>query len=381
VSTPCIILAGGGSGGHVFPALALADAFRRGAEVDVVFVGTARGLEATIVPSRGYRLELLDVVPIKGGGLARAALGAIVAARALVRAFDLVRRLKPAAVVSVGGYAAGPVALAAALLGIPVAVVEPNGVAGLANRILGPLAKRAYVAWGPAASSFSPKKTRALGVPLRRGFAPAPYEPSRRPRVFVLGGSQGAAPLNERIPEALGKVARTYPEIEVLHQTGQGRAEAVAEAYLREGVPQAEVVPFLDDVAKELMRADLVVARSGAGTVAEVAAVGRPALFIPFPQAADDHQTANARALTNAGGAVCLPQGEADPPRIAAELASLIGDPARRVRMSRSSRAFGKPDAASDIARDISELLCIPWRAGEGRPEKTNGTSSHTEAL
>jgi UDP-N-acetylglucosamine--N-acetylmuramyl-(pentapeptide) pyrophosphoryl-undecaprenol N-acetylglucosamine transferase len=378
---PTVVIAGGGSGGHVFPALAIADALQRCADVEVVFAGTARGLEASAIPARGYRLELLDVVPMKGGGTMRAAHGALVAARAVVHALGLVRRLRPAVVVSVGGYAAGPVALAAALLGVPVAVVEPNGVAGLANRILGPVAKRAYVAWGPAATSFSPKKTRALGLPLRQDFVPVPYEPSSRPRILVLGGSQGAAPLNERLPAAIGIVDRAHPDVEVLHQTGQGRENAVAEAYRRAAVSRATVVPFLDDVAAELARADLVVARSGAGTVAEVAAMGRPALFIPFPQAADDHQTANARALSDAGGAVWIPQHDADAARIASELGSLLGDPDRRARMSLASRSFGRPDAARDIARDLCELAGIACRSAKRRPKKTNGAAPQTEAV
>jgi UDP-N-acetylglucosamine--N-acetylmuramyl-(pentapeptide) pyrophosphoryl-undecaprenol N-acetylglucosamine transferase len=282
--------------------------------------------------------------------------------------------------VSVGGYAAGPVALAASLRGVPIAVLEPNAVAGLANRILGPLARRAYVAWGKAATSFAPRKTRRMGVPLRRGFGPVPYVPSLRPRVLVLGGSQGAASLNERLPEAARIVARKYPEIEILHQAGGGREGAVALAYRRGGLTSAKVVPFLDDMAGEMARADIVVARSGAGTVAEIAAVGRPALLIPFPHAADDHQTANAKALEDAGGAVCLRQDEADAETIAREISSLLGDSERRVRMSRASRSFGRPDAATEIARDICELAGIAWRADRHGSEKANGRAPHTEA-
>jgi UDP-N-acetylglucosamine--N-acetylmuramyl-(pentapeptide) pyrophosphoryl-undecaprenol N-acetylglucosamine transferase len=376
---PCIVIAGGGSGGHVFPGIALAQAVERGAEVDIVFLGTPRGMETRLIPALGYRLELLDVVPIRGGGPIGALRGTLVAARAVLSAVFLVRRWRPKAVVSVGGYAAGPIALAASLVGVPVVLVEPNAVVGLANRILGPVAERAYVAWGRAATSFSPKKTRHFGMPLRAGFAPVPYFPSTRPRVLVLGGSQGAAPLNERLPEALGIVARTHPDIEILHQAGSGRQDAVAEAYRRAGLPAATVVAFLDDVAAELARADLVVARSGAGTVAEIAAVGRPALLVPLPHAADDHQTANARALEVAGGAVCLSQDQAVASRLAGELSSLLADPERRVRMSRASRAFGRPDAATEVARDLCKLAGIAWRPESRRAEKANGSHIRTE--
>jgi UDP-N-acetylglucosamine--N-acetylmuramyl-(pentapeptide) pyrophosphoryl-undecaprenol N-acetylglucosamine transferase len=361
--SPRILLAGGGTGGHVFPAIAIADALRLAADVEVIFAGTSHGLEAKVVPGHGYRLEFLDVLPIKGGGPVKAARGALVAGRAVVRAMSLVRHLAPRAVVSVGGYAAGPVTLAAGLLGIPVAIVEPNAKAGLANRLLGPIARRAYVSWGEASVRFAPHKTRAFGVPLRPGFRPTLYEPRATKRVLVLGGSQGASALNERLPEALGIVRRAHAELEVLHQAGKDRDLAVRWAYERAGFATATVVPFLEDVAKELVRADVVVARAGAGTIAEIAAVGRPALLVPFPFAADDHQARNAEALERAGGAVCLPQSDADPLRVAGELAALLGDPARRARMSAAARDFGKPDAAADIARDLLDLAGIVRRS------------------
>jgi UDP-N-acetylglucosamine--N-acetylmuramyl-(pentapeptide) pyrophosphoryl-undecaprenol N-acetylglucosamine transferase len=375
MATPQIVIAGGGSGGHVFPGLAIADAVRRGADVRVVFAGTARGLEARIVPERGYRLEVLDILPIKGQRALQATRGVLFAARAVVQALALVHRLAPRVVVSVGGYAAGPIALAAFILRVPVAIVEPNAVVGLANRILAPFASRAYVAFDGAASRFAPERTRRFGVPLRRGFAPNAYEPSEPLRVLVLGGSQGAAVLNERLPEAIGTLLGAYPALQVLHQAGRARDAAVRNAYVRFGVPTAKVVSFLDDVATELARADVVVARSGAGTVAEIAAVGRPALLVPFPFAADDHQAANARALERAGGAICLKQVDADVPRLVYELSSLLGDPARRIAMSRASSTFGKPEAASNIGRDLCELVNIPWSFSPRPSSNVNGSA------
>ncbi len=377
-TTPRIVIAGGGSGGHVFPGLAIAEALQRGAQIEVVFAGTMRGLEARIVPERGYRLEVLDILPIKGRGSVQAARGVLYAARAVVHALSLVRRLAPRAVVSVGGYAAGPVALAACILRVPVAVVEPNGVVGLANRILAPFAARAYIAFDGVASRFAPEKTRRFGVPLRRGFAPKSYEPKNPLRVLVLGGSQGAAVLNERLPEAIGALLRLHPAIEVLHQAGKERDAGVRDAYACAGAHAAKVVAFLDDVATELARADVVVARAGAGSVAEIAAIGRPALLIPFPFAADDHQAANALALEDAGGAICLMQADADVPRLARELSSLLGDPSRRAAMSRASSAFGKPDAATDIARDLCELAKISWSLSPRAPSRINGAPAPT---
>jgi len=197
----------------------------------------------------------------------------------------------------------------------------------------------------------------------------------------VLGGSQGAAALNERLPEAVGIVVRTHPDLQVLHQAGRDRDLSVREAYARAGVADARVVAFLDDVAAEMTRAHVVVARAGAGTVAEVAAVGRPALLIPFPFAADDHQAQNAEALERAGGAICVRQERADALRIAGELSSLLADAPRRLRMSAASRAFGGPDAATDIAEDLCALAGIPWRKDLRDPTRSNGAGPRVEAL
>lgn len=362
---PSFVIAGGGTGGHVFPGLAVADALRRLADVDVTFVGTARGLEARVVPSRGYPLELLTVEPMKGGGVARAVRGAFVASAATARALAIVRRARPRAVLSVGGYAAGPVSLAAAALGVPLAILEPNAKMGLTSALLAPFARRAYVAWPEAARFVRASALRVVGVPLRDGFVPAPYAAHRPLRVLVLGGSQGAKALNDRMPEAMARVARELREIgdgaevDVLHQTGRDRDAAVRAAYAEEGVARATVVPFVDDVAAEIARADVVVARSGAGAVAEISAVGRPAILVPFPFAADDHQAKNAEALASAGGAIAVRQEAADAFRLARELVLLLRDDARRARMAEASRLAGKPNAAHAVAEDLLHLARV----------------------
>jgi UDP-N-acetylglucosamine--N-acetylmuramyl-(pentapeptide) pyrophosphoryl-undecaprenol N-acetylglucosamine transferase len=374
VSRPTVLIAGGGTGGHVFPAVAVAEAMQSIADVDVVFCGTARGIEARVVPARGWRLELLDVEPMKGGGAARAVRGALVAARATAGALRLVRALRPAAVLSVGGYAAGPVTLAAALLGVRVAVLEPNSVVGLANRLLAPFARRAYVAWPEAAARFRPGARRVLGVPLRSGFRPQPYAARGTARVVVLGGSQGAAALNERMPEVAARL-REVAGLDVLHQAGRDRDEAVRAAYAREGVERVTVVPFVDDVARVIADADVVVARSGASTLAEISAIGRAAVLVPFPHAADDHQARNAEALARAGGAVCIRQEAADAVRLSAEIRGLLGSDAARVAMADASRACGKPDAAHDVAADLLALGGIDPRRRAAANGATNGAS------
>lgn len=340
----------------MFPAIAVAEAMQRAADVDVVFCGTDRGVEARVVPARGWKLEKFDVEPLKGGGLGRAAKGSLLAARATGRAFGLVRRARPRAVLSVGGYASGPVSLAAALMGVPLAVLEPNSVAGLANRILAPFARRAYVAWDSAAACFRVDARRLVGVPLREGFAPVPYEPRATPRVLVMGGSQGAAALNERLPAAISLVARTISALEVMHQAGRDRDREVRERYARQGIRFATVVPFIDDVARAIAEADVVVARAGAGTLAELTAVGRASILVPFPRAADDHQAKNAESLAATGAAICLRQDAATPETIAAALTGLLCDTRERRRMADASRALGKPYAARAVAIDLLAL-------------------------
>jgi UDP-N-acetylglucosamine--N-acetylmuramyl-(pentapeptide) pyrophosphoryl-undecaprenol N-acetylglucosamine transferase len=354
----------------VFPAIAVAESMQALADLEVVFCGTARGVEARVVPARGWRLELLDVEPMKGGGPRRAVRGALVAARATVHALGLVRSLRPKAVLSVGGYASGPVSLAAALLGVPVAVMEPNSVVGLANRLLAPFAKRAYVAWDEAGARFRPRARRDFGVPLRAGFGPKAYAATGKLRVLVLGGSQGAAALNERLPEAIARLA-DVPGLEVVHQAGRERDAAVRAAYERENVERVSVVPFIDDVARALADADLVVARAGASCIAELTAVGRAAVLVPFPHAADDHQARNAQALARAGGAVCLRQEAADVTRLATEMGRLLRDDRARTVMADASRACGKPGAARDVAADLLVLAGIAERPHTA----TNGSS------
>ncbi len=325
-----------------------------------MFVGTERGFEGKLVPAAGYELELFDVSPIKGGGIVGAVGGGARAARASLRALGFLRRLAPRAVVSVGGYAAGPVSLAATVLGIPLAIVEPNSVMGLSNRLLAPLARRIYLAFNRAGPRYGHARVRLSGVPLRAGFVPRASQREGASRILVLGGSQGARALNERVPEALGRVARDdrlLRPLEVLHQAGDGKEVAVRDAYHRAGIAGARVVPFVADVAADLAWADVVIARAGAGTIAEIAAVGRPSLLIPFPDAADDHQARNAEAYADEGAAVWLRQVDADPARVASELGRILFDDALRARLTKGAEAAGRPEAARTIAEDLLELM------------------------
>ena len=363
-----VVIAGGGSGGHVFTGIAIANELRRvDPAAEVTFVGTARGLESRLVPASGYALEMLEVEPMVGGGAARVVRGALVAAHATVRARSLVNRLRPDVVLSVGGYAAGPMSLAARTRRIPLVVVEPNATMGLANKLLAPVAARVYVAFPELAAKIG-ARARFVGVPLRSAFVEAGAAASAAarsrfsangslpPRVLVLGGSHGAAPLNDRLPGALARVAGSFPSVEVTHQTGRDRVAKVRERYDQLKVPHVDVVPFIDDVAAALTRADVVVARAGAITVAEVSAIGRAAILVPFAAAAGNHQFENASALARRGACVCIAQEAADDTRIAMEIEGLLRDDAARGAMEVAARAAGRTDAAAAIARDLFAL-------------------------
>jgi UDP-N-acetylglucosamine--N-acetylmuramyl-(pentapeptide) pyrophosphoryl-undecaprenol N-acetylglucosamine transferase len=345
--------------------IAVADALRAEADVRVVYVGTERGIETRIVPERGDELELLDVLPIRGKGVGGAVRGAARALLTLPAARKLAQRLGVRAVFAAGGYASGPMALGAWTARIPIAVLAPDVELGLTNRWLLPFARRAYVAFGATENRIGRGVALRTGVPLRGAFRPSPYVPAPgRFSVLVLGGSQGAMALNEILPAALAAAARSVPGLSILHQTGQGRADDVARRYRELGLEAAaRVVPFIDEIAVELARADLVVGRAGASSLAELCAVGRAAILIPFP-AAGAHQAANADALVAVGAAVSIPQREATSGRIEREIFDLAHDATRRTRMADAARGEGRPDAAREIARDLLALAGASLEGG-----------------
>lgn len=373
-----LLFAGGGTGGHVYPMIAVADAVRELApKLRLVFVGSERGMETRVVPERGYELELMKVLPIRGSGFGGAARGVARAAALVPEARALVKRLAPSALFSIGGYAAGPVSLAARTLGIPVALMEPNSVIGLANRLIAPLVQRAYTAFPESEKHFRKAVILRAGVPIRAGFARARYAANGLGlRILVLGGSQGAKALNEAVPRAL---ARIPANVTVVHQCGAAH-EADARALYAELdlTERAEVVPFIADMPAALTSADLVIGRSGASAVSEICAVGRPSLLIPYPFASGDHQRVNAESLVRAGAALCLLSAEATPERMAAEITALFGDYARLSRMAQRATKLGRPEAAHAIALDLLGLAGLadaarrvartPPRAGSFEP-------------
>ena len=365
-------MAGGGTGGHVFPMIAVAEALGRlDPTLRLVFVGTERGLETKVVPERGYELELMQVLPIRGGGLKGAMRGVLRAAQLVPEGRRLVKRLNPQAVFSIGGYAAGPVCVAARTLGIPVALMEPNSVIGLANWLIARLVQRAYTAFPESEKHFPRGKVLRSGVPIRTGFEPQPYELGDELRLLVLGGSQGAKALNEALPQAL---KNSGARLRIIHQAGKGRDEDVRQRYAAVGLADRVSVPaFIEDMPQAIANADLVVSRSGASAVSELCAIGRPSLLIPYPYAAGDHQRFNALSVENDGAAVCVAQSEASVERLTEELTALLGDRTRLERMARAATTRGEPQAADTIARD---LLTLAGLEITGLDDQTDGAAA-----
>ena len=352
------LIAGGGTGGHVFPALAIAGELRRRRpEVPIVFVGTARGIETDLVPRAGYPLELIRARGLAGKSATALVQGALSLPLGFVDSWRLVTRHRPSAVVGVGGYAAGPVVATAWARRIPTVVHESNAVPGLTNRLLAGIAGRIAVGGEEARRALpgavvtgNPVRPELFSIPALDG-RPIP----RSLRVLVVGGSQGAVILNRLVPGTLGELAEKGLSVEVVHQCGR-RAMETADApdglrtlYREAGLPQATVKGFLHDLPSELAAADLIVCRSGAMTVAEVAAAGRPALFVPFRLATHGHQEANARSLERAGAAAVVTEMEAEAGQLAPALRALLSDPARLAAMGRAARAQAKPDAAARV--------------------------------
>jgi len=346
------VITGGGTGGHVTPALALGEAIvDRGDEV--LFIGSSRGLESRLVPEAGFELRVLPSEQVMGRDWLGRIRGALSILKSVGSALRILWQYRPDAVISVGGYAAMPTALAAWLSRRPLFLVEPNAIPGRVNRLTAWLARAVFVGF-ESARGYLPRRTESVcvGVPLRRAlyraFAGRPEArlATRPLRIFVFGGSQGARQLNEHVPEALAKLAKN--SITVFHQTGETDRSAVAARYAELGI-DAEVVAFERDMPKRYAWADLAICRAGALTVAELALAGMPALVVPYPFAADDHQTANARALEEAGAARRIPAQPLDVQVLAQTIAELVTTPGRLVLMRQASVRLARPRAATDI--------------------------------
>jgi UDP-N-acetylglucosamine--N-acetylmuramyl-(pentapeptide) pyrophosphoryl-undecaprenol N-acetylglucosamine transferase len=342
-----VVIMAGGTGGHVYPALAVAHELRaRGCEV--TWMGTLRGLEARVVPAAGVTLDALSISGIRGKGWRQRLAGPLQLSLACAQAFRILRLRRPGVVVGFGGFVAGPGGLVSRVLGIPLLIHEQNCVPGTTNRWLAKIARRVLEAF--PGSFPSGVRAECTGNPLRRDLTELPSRPMlsgvRPARILIFGGSLGAKALNEMVPAALHQLGRPC---EIRHQTGEAMCAQTAAAYRSLGL-EAEVSAFIDDMAGAYCWADLAICRAGAMTVSELAAVGLPAILIPYPHAIDDHQTANARFFATRGAGICLSQDALSVETLAEQISDLMRDSGRLNEMGRCARALARTDAAERVA-------------------------------
>lgn len=352
-----VVIAGGGTGGHIIPALAIADELKSAYGAEMLFIGTPRGLESKLVPQAGYPLKLIEVGQLKNVSLLTRARTLLDLPLSLLRCRALLREFRPNAVVGVGGYASGPAMGAAVLAGIPTLAFEPNAFPGLANRLVGKRVSAAAVNFAPAAAYF--RNAQVTGIPVRKEFFSLRSRPADAPpHLLVFGGSQGARALNNVMPKIAATLLSTVPGLTILHQAGARHAEATLAAYQASGADPArwQVHAFLDDMPRRFEAAGLVLARSGASTVAELAAAGKPSLLIPFPQAADDHQRKNAEVLVAANAARMLLEADLTEEKLLSAVTDLFADRAGLAAMAERAKTLAHPDASQRIAQMVRDM-------------------------
>lgn len=342
----------------MIPALAIAHELRERYGAEVLFIGTARGIENRLVPAAGFGLRLVAVGALKKVSLATRLKTVFDLPRAIFDSAAILREFRPEVMIGVGGYASGPAMLAAALSSVPTMAFEPNYVPGLANRLVATMVSAAAVQFADTCRYF--RNCRVTGVPVRRAFFEIPPRSAgARPTVLIFGGSQGARALNRAMLESIFALREQIPQLHVLHQTGERDYDEARAAYLT-AEAAAEVYPFIEDMPQAFARADLVVCRSGASTVAEIAAAGKAAIFVPFPHAADDHQRRNAEALVRAGAALMIQEGELSSARLVQAVTLLLRDPQQLARMGQAAQAMAHPHAAGEIAAMAARLAGHP---------------------
>ncbi len=348
------ILAGGGTGGHVIPALAIARELQSRYQAEVLFIGTSRGIENRLVPAAGFELKLIEVGALKNVSLATRLKTLVALPRAISAAKKMLQEFKPDVVIGVGGYASAPAMIAAQRLKIPTLAFEPNLVPGLANRVVARKVNGAAVHFAESAKYFN--NARVTGVPVRpEFFSISPRLADAPPSLLVFGGSQGAAAINTAIIGALPELKAALPNLQIVHQTGEKDLTDTKAAYGKAGVI-AEVASFITDMPRAFAEADLIICRSGASTVAEITAAGKPAIFIPFPRAADDHQTKNAQALEKGEAAILIPQSQLSSQSLAQEIMALLKDKSKLAAMAAASKQLAHPDAGREIAAMAAQV-------------------------
>jgi UDP-N-acetylglucosamine--N-acetylmuramyl-(pentapeptide) pyrophosphoryl-undecaprenol N-acetylglucosamine transferase len=352
-----VIFAAGGTGGHIFPAIAVAkEIMRRHSDGEILFVGTAKGLETRIVPENGFQLSLIDSVGLKNVGLKGKIKGMAILPKSFIEARQIIRQFRPHVVVGAGGYVSGPVLLMAAIMGVPTLVMDSNALPGFTNRQLARFVDKAALTFDVSLPFFG-KKGVVTGNPVRHEFFDVPAKASGdKFHILIFGGSQGAQAINNAMTEALGSLERFDERLTITHQTGESDFERIRDAYAASKIANADVRPFISDMSAEFGRADLIISRAGATTCAELAAAGKASIMIPLPTAADDHQRKNAEALEANGAAKMILQSELSGESLASEIGRLIENPDAISKMEIAARAMGREDAAEKTADLIEEL-------------------------
>jgi UDP-N-acetylglucosamine--N-acetylmuramyl-(pentapeptide) pyrophosphoryl-undecaprenol N-acetylglucosamine transferase len=357
-----IIIAGGGTGGHLFPGIAIAEEFlRRDQTSSILFVGTKKGLEQKVLGDMGFNLQSLDVEGIKGRGIIKA-LGALLKIpRSLVESYRLIRQFCPDIVIGVGGYASGPAVVTACLMGIKTAIAEQNALPGITNRILGRIADRIFLAYPESKKWFPERKTIVSGNPVRAAFLSGIREAEKRTGKFMLlifGGSQGARGINTAVLDSLPYLTKIKDKLKIIHQTGSADIDSLS-AHYRSRAMDADVLPFIMDMACAFRSADLIICRAGATSIAEITASGKAAILIPFPHAVNDHQTKNAEALTKAGAAVLIPEKGISGKILAETIENFYLHPELIKKMEAKSSSLGNVRAAVDIVDACMGLIAL----------------------
>jgi UDP-N-acetylglucosamine--N-acetylmuramyl-(pentapeptide) pyrophosphoryl-undecaprenol N-acetylglucosamine transferase len=355
-----VIIAGGGTGGHLFPGIAVADEFRRRyPECRILFIGTERGIEKKVLPDLGYDLQALDVAGIKGKGF----LGTVKAMgkipRSIMESRLLIKQFRPHLVLGVGGYVSGPVVLMAHLMGIATAVAEQNAVPGLANKMLGRFVDRVFVSFEETEQCFPAKKVIITGNPIRSGFVGKGQDATKSENAFtvlVFGGSQGSRAINDAMMKAASYLGRIRESLQIIHQVGSVDMEDVIKAY-HESRITAEVKPFIMNMADAFNKADLLICRAGATSIAEITAAGKAAILIPFPYAIADHQTKNAEILSRHGAAILIPESQLMGEKLAEKILHLFGRPETIKKIGENASGLGHPRAATDVVDACMDLL------------------------
>ena len=353
-----LVVAGGGTGGHVFPGMAVAEAMESHGSVDILWIGTGRPVEIDALSGRKWDYRILNTRPLRGSGIAGTIRSLAGLPFSTIRASSWLKSFRPHVVLGVGGYVSGPALLAARLLGIPTALHEQNLIPGLTNRLASRFAKTVFVSFKETVKYFPKNRVFFTGNPVRKNIIQSPnHRITESPnfRLLVLGGSQGAKCLNRLAGSALKVLWQSGFHLEIIHQTGKLDVSHVEKFYKDASIP-AKVTPFISDIGESYSWADLVICRAGAGTLAELTTLGKPSILIPYPWATDLHQEANARELTEAGAAKYFLEGEIGAIKLAGEIQSLLEGPQKLVTMGENARKLGKPTAATEIASTLVEM-------------------------